>query len=58
MSILKVATAAALLVFSISSFAAKPTSIVFNANAETSDGNEPSSPKATKGSSKIRDECC
>ena len=38
MSILKVATAAALLVFSISSFAAKPTSIVFNANAETSNG--------------------
>jgi len=38
MNILKVATAAALVIFSASSFAAKPTSIVFNSNAETSDG--------------------
>ena len=38
MNILKVATAAALVIFSASSFAARPTSIVFNANAETSDG--------------------
>jgi len=38
MNILKVATAAALVVLSANSFAAKPTSIIFNANAETSDG--------------------
>jgi hypothetical protein len=38
MNVLKVAAAAALVAFSAGSFAAKPTSIVFNANAETADG--------------------
>ena len=38
MSIFKAATAAILVAFSLHSFAAKPTSIVFNANAETEDG--------------------
>ena len=38
MNILKAATAIALVAFSTASFAAKPTSIVFNTNAETDDG--------------------
>ena len=38
MNILKVAAATALVAFSGASFAAKPTSIVFNANAKTEDG--------------------
>jgi len=38
MSILKVATAAALIALSASSLAAKPTSISFDTNAQTSDG--------------------
>lgn len=38
MKLLKMAAAAALIVFSASSLAAKPTSIVFNANGTTSDG--------------------
>jgi hypothetical protein len=38
MNVLKIATATALVAFSAGSFAAKPTSIVFNANAETGDG--------------------
>jgi hypothetical protein len=38
MNIVKVATATALLALSATTFAAKPTSIVFNTNAETSDG--------------------
>jgi len=37
MNVLKVTTAAALVAFSAASFAAKPTSIVFNGNAQTSD---------------------
>jgi hypothetical protein len=37
MNVFKVAAAAALVAFSAASFAAKPTSIVFNANAQTSD---------------------
>jgi hypothetical protein len=38
MKLLKMAAATALIVFSASSLAAKPTSIVFNANGTTSDG--------------------
>ena len=38
MNILKVATAAAMVIFAANSFAARPTSIVFNTNAESSDG--------------------
>ena len=38
MNVLKAAAAAALVALSAASFAAKPTSIVFNANAETEDG--------------------
>ena len=38
MNTLKIATAIALAAFSASSLAAKPTSIVFNANAQNSDG--------------------
>ena len=38
MNVLKIATAAALLALSASSFAAKPTSIVFTTNAEATDG--------------------
>lgn len=38
MNVLKVAAATALVAFSASSFAAKPTSIVFNANGETAEG--------------------
>ena len=37
-NLFKVATATALLAFSASSFAAKPTSIVFSTNAETTEG--------------------
>ena len=37
MNALKVTTAAALVAFSAASFAAKPTSIVFNGNGQTSD---------------------
>jgi len=38
MNILKVAAATALVALSANSFAAKPTSIIFNANTQTSDG--------------------
>jgi hypothetical protein len=38
MNLLKFAATAALVVFSAGSFAAKPTSIVFDANATTGDG--------------------
>ena len=38
MNILKVAAATALVALSANSFAAKPTSIIFNANEQTSDG--------------------
>lgn len=38
MNFIKVAAFAALAAFAASSFAAKPTSIVFDANGETSDG--------------------
>lgn len=38
MNVLKIAAATALVAFSASSFAAKPTSIVFVANAENSEG--------------------
>mgnify|MGYP003625915642 CR=1 FL=1 len=38
MNIIKSAAVAAMVAFSAASFAAKPTSIVFEANAETSDG--------------------
>lgn len=38
MNVIKVAAVAALAAFSATSFAAKPTSIVFDANGETSDG--------------------
>ncbi|MDH3992342.1 MAG: hypothetical protein OEV47_05500 [Gammaproteobacteria bacterium] len=37
-NLFKIATATALVAFSAGSFAAKPTSIVFNANAESADG--------------------
>ena len=38
MKVIKIASAAALVALSASAFAAKPTSIVFEANAETADG--------------------
>lgn len=38
MNVSKIAATAALLIFAASSFAAKPTSIVFDANATASDG--------------------
>ncbi|MCB1687433.1 MAG: hypothetical protein KDI33_03070 [Halioglobus sp.] len=38
MNVSKIAAAAALIVFSAASLAAKPTSIVFNENGTTSDG--------------------
>ena len=38
MNIIKTAAIAAMVAFSTTSFAAKPTSIVFEANAETADG--------------------
>jgi hypothetical protein len=38
MNLLKFAATTALVIFSAGSFAAKPTSIIFNANAKTSDG--------------------
>ena len=38
MNIVKVAAAAGLVAFSAASFAAKPTSIVFDANGESADG--------------------
>ena len=38
MKLLKLATAGALMAASAATFAAKPTSIVFNANGETADG--------------------
>jgi hypothetical protein len=38
MNLSKFAATAALVLFSAGSFAAKPTSIIFNANAATSDG--------------------
>ena len=38
MNVLKIATASALVAFSAASFAAKPTSIVFEANVETAEG--------------------
>lgn len=38
MNVLKAAAATALVAFSAGAFAAKPTSIVFNANGEASDG--------------------
>ena len=38
MNVLKIATATALVAFSAASFAAKPTSIVFNANGENAEG--------------------
>jgi hypothetical protein len=37
-NLFKIAAATALVAFSAGSFAAKPTSIVFNANAESADG--------------------
>ena len=37
-NLFKIATATALVAFSAGSFAAKPASIVFNANAESADG--------------------
>jgi hypothetical protein len=37
-NLFKIATATAVVAFSAGSFAAKPTSIVFNANAESADG--------------------
>ena len=37
-NLFKIATATALVAFSAGSFAAKPTSIVFNTNAESADG--------------------
>lgn len=38
MNVVKIAGAAAIVAFSASSFAAKPTSIVFDANGESADG--------------------
>ena len=40
MNMFKLATAAGILVASASSFAAKPTSIVFEANSKTADGTD------------------
>jgi hypothetical protein len=40
MTIVKIAAVSALVLFSASSLAARPTSIVFNAKATTSDGTE------------------